>query len=185
MDEELIAFGSGQYSMLLGLLVLARGMDFLSTWMATPNLRLEANPLARLLGWKWGVLLNLAICPLVALQPILTIGFATASFLVAGRNFQIAWLAQTMGEESYLRWMSEKLREARWGLYLFCLFAEAAFFLGVGSALIWVSEKVTIPLGIGVGTVFYAIVVVVYSLLSFWRIRRSASVLASPPAPTS
>jgi len=183
MDEELIAFGSRQYSLLLGLLVVARGMDFLSTWVATPNLRLEANPLARILGWKWGVVLNLAICPAVALAPILTIGFATVSFLVAGRNFQLAWLARTMGEEPYLRWMSDRLREVPRGLYLFCLFAEGAFFAGMGSALIWFSEKVAIPMGIGVGAVFYAIVVVLCSLLSFWRIRRPAGILASKISP--
>ena len=32
----------------------ARGMDFLSTWVATPNLVLEGNPIAKKLGWKMG-----------------------------------------------------------------------------------------------------------------------------------
>ena len=29
-------------------------MDFLSTWVATPNLVLEGNPIAKKLGWRWG-----------------------------------------------------------------------------------------------------------------------------------
>lgn len=39
------------------LLVLARGADAITTWMATPDLALEANPLQRLLHIGWGGLL--------------------------------------------------------------------------------------------------------------------------------
>lgn len=52
--EDFVSFGSRDYLITLGLLVFARGMDFLSTWFATPTLALEANPLAKRLGWKWG-----------------------------------------------------------------------------------------------------------------------------------
>ena len=183
MDEELIAFGSREYALLLGLLVMARAMDFLSTWIATPNLRLEANPLARRLGWKWGAALNLVICGVVALWPMLTIVFATTSLLVAARNFQAAWLMRSLGEDAYRRWMVERLSEVSRGLYLFCLFAQAAFFAVLGSALVLFSENLIIPLGIGVGTVIYAVAVVFYTLLSFWRIRRTARALAFPIAP--
>ena len=44
-------FGSAKYLWMAGILVLARGSDFLSTYIATPNLVLEANPLARKMGW--------------------------------------------------------------------------------------------------------------------------------------
>ncbi len=56
--EDFIPFGSAAYFVLLGILVFARGMDFLSTWIATPNLVLEANPIAKRLGWKLGLLVN-------------------------------------------------------------------------------------------------------------------------------
>jgi hypothetical protein len=49
MAEEFVPFGGPLYFALLSCLVVARSMDFLSTWIATPNLVLEANPLAR----KW------------------------------------------------------------------------------------------------------------------------------------
>ena len=45
MAEKFIPFGSPAYLALLACLVGARSMDFLSTWIATPNLVLEANPL--------------------------------------------------------------------------------------------------------------------------------------------
>lgn len=174
MEEELIPFGSGEYGILLGLLLWARAMDFLSTWVATPNLRLEANPLARKLGWRWGILFNIVICVMVARWPLVTIIFATTSVLVAARNFQSAWLMRSMGEEYYIVWMAEKVSEARPILYIFCLFAQAALFVAIGAALIWFGDNLPIPFGIGAGTLVYAVAVVVYSLLSYWKIRRRA-----------
>jgi hypothetical protein len=45
------------------LLVLARGADAITTWMATPDLALEANPLQRLLhiGWSGLLLINAVV----------------------------------------------------------------------------------------------------------------------------
>src|SRR5258707_7633975 len=99
--EELVKFGSGPYCVLTALLVFSRGMDFLSTWIATPNLVLEGNPIAKKLGWKWGVPLNVVICLLIAMWPLSAIVVSTASVLVAARNFQSAWLMRSLGEESY------------------------------------------------------------------------------------
>ena len=53
---EFTTFGSRDYCLMVLLLAFARGMDFLSTWVATPNLVLEGNPVAKLLGWRWGAL---------------------------------------------------------------------------------------------------------------------------------
>jgi len=179
MEEELIPFGSPAYGVFLAVLVFARGMDFLSTWVATPNLRLEANPLARKLGWKWGVVLNLVICGFVARWPVVTVMFATTSLLVAARNFQAAWLMRSMGEEFYMHWMSSRIVKTPVGLYLFCLGAQAALFLIVGGILVWFCDHLIIPYGIGVGTMVYAVAVLFYNLLSFWRIRRHACGFAS------
>ena len=70
MIAEPILFGSDAYLVFLGLLIFARGMDFLSTWVATPNLVLEANPVARKIGWRWGIPLNLALCLAFAMWPL-------------------------------------------------------------------------------------------------------------------
>ncbi len=45
--DDTIPFGSPAYLLMLVLLVFARGMDFLSTWVATPNLVLEGNPITK------------------------------------------------------------------------------------------------------------------------------------------
>ena len=172
--DDAVPFGSGEYFVYLGLLLLARGMDFLSTWVATPNLVLEANPIAKRLGWKWGVPVNLAICFGFALEPLPAIIVATTSLLVAARNFQGAWLMRSMGEYAYRIWMSERLGETPIMLFLACLVGQTALVGGLGVALVLFSDNLLVPVGIGVGMVGYAIAVVLFTLISLWRGRRAS-----------
>jgi hypothetical protein len=167
-------FASREYCLLLLLLVFARGMDFLSTWIATPNLVLEGNPLAKKLGWQWGLLLNIVLVGVLAMWPLSAIVVATASVLVAARNFQSAWLMHSLGEEHYRQWHVERIQETRITLYLFCLAGNTLLTAGVGAALIYFSHLRLVPFAIGMGMVAYAVAVALYTLLAIWRIRRAA-----------
>jgi hypothetical protein len=171
MDDTAI-FASRDYFLLLLLLVFARGMDFLSTWVATPNLVLEGNPLAKKLGWKWGLLLNLVLVGVLARWPLSAIVVATASVLVAARNFQSAWLMRSLGEENYRQWHVQRVQETRITIYLFCLAGNTLLTAGVGAALIFFSRLRLAPFAIGMGMVAYAVAVAFYTLLAVWRIRR-------------
>lgn len=170
--DDFIPFGSEEYFLLLALLLLARGMDFLSTWVATPHLVLEGNPIAKWLGWKWGTLLNLGLCIGFARAPLPAVIISTTSLLVAARNFQGAWLMRTMGEQSYRHWISERLSEGGRGLFLSCLFAQCILTAGIGVALVWFGDMLLVPTGVGIGMIGYALAVLIYSLISVWR-RRS------------
>ncbi len=170
--EDLVPFASGDYCILLGLLLFARGMDFLSTWVATPHLVLEGNPVAKKLGWKWGIPVNAAFCVGFALWPLPAIVMSTTSVLVAARNFQQAWLMRSLGEEPYRVWHVARLRETRFSLFLFCLLGQTALTAAVGTALIYFSSSYLVPMAIGLGIVGYAVAVAFYTLLSVWRIRR-------------
>ena len=170
-------FASREYCLLLLLLVFARGMDFLSTWIATPNLVLEGNPLAKKLGWQWGLLLNIVLVSVLAMWPLSAIVVATASVLVAARNFQSAWLMHSLGEEHYRQWHVERIQETRITLYLFCLAGNTLLTAGVGAALIYFSHLRLVPFAIGMGMVAYAVAVAFYTLLAIWRIRRAAKKL--------
>ena len=171
-------FASREYCLLLLLLVFARGMDFLSTWIATPNLVLEGNPLAKKLGWQWGLLLNIVLVGVLAMWPLSAIVVATASVLVAARNFQSAWLMHSLGEEHYRQWHVERIQETRITLYLFCLAGNTLLTAGVGAALMYFSHLRLVPFAIGMGMVAYAVAVALYTLLAIWRIRRAAKKLA-------
>ena len=173
LDAERVPFGSGGYFLMLALLLFARSMDFLSTWVATPNLVLEGNPLAKRLGWRWGIPLNLALCLGLAVWPLPAIVISTTSVLVAARNFQQAWLMRSLGEEIYREWHVARIQETRVSLYLFCLLGQTALTGGVGGALLCFGNPYLVPVAIGLGIVFYAVAVAFYTLLSIWRMRRA------------
>jgi len=171
--EDQVPIGSREYWILLGVLVLARGADFLSTWVATPNLVLEGNPIAKRLGWRWGLWVNGLVCLVLAQWPLAAIVVATASVMVAARNFQSAWLMRSLGEHNYRDWHVERVQETRISVYLFCLAAHTFLTALVGGAVVWFSEGRLIPLAIGMGIVAYAVAVAFYPLLGIYRLRRS------------
>jgi hypothetical protein len=173
MDDPVL-FGSREYFLLFALLVFSRGMDFLSTWIATPNLALEGNPFAKKLGWRWGLLVNVVLVFALALWPLSAIVVATASVLVAARNFQSAWLMRSLGEDAYREWHVQRVRETRVTLHLFCLAGNTLLTAGVGAVLVRFSEMRLVPFAIGMGMIAYSVAVAVYTLLSVWRIHRAA-----------
>jgi hypothetical protein len=172
--DEFIHFGSRDYCLLALLLAFSRGMDFLSTWVATPNLVLEGNPIAKKLGWRWGIALNVVICFGMAFSAVTAIAVSTMSVLVAARNFQSAWLMRSLGEENYRDWHIARIQETRVTLYLFCLAGNTLLTAGVGIALICLSGDLVIPVAIGMGMIAYAIAVALYTTLAIWRLRRAA-----------
>lgn len=170
--DEILRFGSRDYWLMALLLAFSRGMDFLSTWVATPNLVLEGNPIAKKLGWRGGIPVNIGICVGMAFWPITAIAISTTSVMVAARNFQSAWLMRSMGEENYRDWHVNRIQETRITLYLFCLAGNTLLTAAVGVAVIYFSNMYLVPLSIGMGIVTYAIAVAFYSLLGVWRLRR-------------
>src|SRR5437870_1222694 len=119
--HDFLIFGSKEYCIMLGALFFARGMDILSTWMATPNLVLEGNPIAKILGWRWGLPINAGICFVLGFWPLPAIVLSTTSVLVAARNFQSAWLMRSMGEEAYRDWHVARIQETRVTVFLLSL----------------------------------------------------------------
>lgn len=174
--EDSVPFASREYGIMLAVLVFARGTDFLSTWVATPHLVLEGNPIAKWLGWKWGAVVNVVLVTTLALWPLSAIVVSTASVLVAARNFQSAWMMRSMGEEAYRDWYVQRAGECPTGLYLYCLAGNTLLVAVVGVALIVFSATrdtlLLVPLGVGMGIIAYALAVLVYTLLSVWRSRR-------------
>lgn len=173
--DDTVPFGGHDYFILLGLMAFGRGMDILSTWVATPGLVLEGNPLVKRLGWKWSIAISAAMCLGFAVWPLPAIIIGTVSTLVGARNFQGAWLMRTMGEEHYRTWHVARLREARLPVYLFCLLAQTSLTTAVGVALICFSpQNLLVSQAVGWSLVLYAVAVACYTLLAVWRIRRAA-----------
>jgi MFS family permease len=148
-------------------------MDGLSTWMATPNLVLEGNPIAKLLGWRWGIPVNAVFCLALAFWPLPAIILSTTSILVAARNFQSAWLMRSLGEEAYREWHVQRIQETRITIFLLSLAGNTVLTAVVGAAVIYCSGRLVVPFGIGVGIVAYAGAVAFYTVLALVRLRRN------------
>ena len=172
MDAPYLTFNRDHYWLLLSLLLLARGMDFLSTWIATPQLVLEGNPLAKKLGWRRALVLNTILCVLFAGWSLPAVVIITSSALVAAGNFQSAWLMRSLGEQQYSSWLMERMEETHLGLFLLCVLAQGALLGGVGGVLVCFSPIPSVTFAVGVGVVTYAVAVVVYTLLPLRRVRR-------------
>lgn len=160
-----VSAGSAEYWLLLVLLLTARGADFLSTWIATPRLSLEANPVARRLGWRGGLILNLTLCFLLATWPMPAVVVATTSVLVASRNLQSAWLSRSMGEEAYRAWFCCWLRETPGWLYYGCLGGQSVIYVALGCAIALPFRGSVLLTGLGAGFVAYAVLVPLYTWL--------------------
>lgn len=172
MMDDSVPFAGREYFIMLAILVFSRGTDFLSTWVATPHLVLEGNPIAKWLGWRWGTVVNVVLVTTLAMWPLSAIVVSTASVLVAARNFQSAWLMHSMGEEAYREWYVQRVSETRITHYLLCLAGNTLLTAMVGAALIVFSGGWVVTIGIGMGIVAYAVAVIIYTLLSVWRSRR-------------
>lgn len=171
--EDLLQFGSRAYCVCFLLLLFARGMDFLSTWVATPNLILEGNPIAKKLGWQGGIVVNLVACWALAFSEPIAIGVSTMSLLVAARNFQSAWLMRSMGEDRYRDWHLNRISETPITLYLACLGGNTILIALIGGALILFSDNYLVPTSIGIGMLAYCFAVVLFTLFAVWRNRRA------------
>lgn len=173
--DELVPFGGPQYILLLALLLVARGMDFLSTWVATPTLTLEANPIARWLGWEAGLAVNAVLCGFLALWPLPAIAVATTSLLVAARNFQSAWLMRSLGEDEYRAFLRERFAQSPAGLYWTCLLAQVFLIAAVGGGLLAFSELRLVPFAVGTGILVFALAILIFNGLAARRLRRDLS----------
>lgn len=172
--EEFIPFGSRLYALMFLLLLVGRGMDILSTWVATPNMVLEGNPIAKKLGWRWGIPFSFVLCVVLAFWPFPAIVVTTTSLLVAARNFQSAWLMRSLGEEAYRDWHVDRIQETRATLFLFCLAGNTLPFAAVGAAIFYFGDNNLVPTAVGLGIMAYAAAVGVFTLLALWRLRRGA-----------
>lgn len=169
--DDFVPLGSDLWWICFGLLVAGRGSDLFSTWLATPNLVLEGNPVARRLGWRFGVPLNFGLALGFGLWPLVAVSLTTTSFLVAARNLQSAWLMRSLGELNYRCWMAERLAQSPRGLAWGCFLGEATLFAALGGGLMWFSQWQLVPFGVGLGMAGYAGAVAVFTSLGVWRAR--------------
>jgi hypothetical protein len=155
------------------LLLLARLGDIGSTYLITPKLRLEANPLVR--RWKWPFAFSTL---LIALVPyywlpggvVLLVG----SLLVCFSNFSGLWLARAVGEDKYLEFVTLHASRTRLASALLPLLAAGICVAAVGLLLLYLYPNPNRDWGffVAVGILGYAIAITLWRSVAFVRLRK-------------
>jgi hypothetical protein len=158
---------------LVAAMFVARGLDFLSTWLVTPKLELEANPLMRRTGFVRMALLNLPLLGLPFLHHGLSITFIVTSLLAAGTNLANGALARGMGEKRQLESQARAIRKLGVGAALAMNSAGAlTVCLGGGFLMVLAGEAESHAWWGGLGVVMFGVVGLVHLNAAIVRLAR-------------
>jgi hypothetical protein len=151
--------------------------DIVSTRLATPTLALEANPVARRLGWPlaWASLL---LCLVPYYDPGLGVVAAVVSFFVSGSNFSRVWIMRALGEREYLEMIHRAARRTTLGAMVGFVLASACAFAIPGIALCAFGDGFWTTY-FGLGIVVYALAVALHGSAAARRVWRGANLTSS------
>ena len=146
------------------MLLISRVGDVTSTYLATPKLVLEMNPVIRKLRWPYAVF-TIFVCFIPYYDTGAALILLAPSLLVCSSNFSRLWAIRTMGEKSYKNFLLAIRRKGDYSSACYCMGMSGFFLYLLGLLLILVSPKESWPLYIGFGIEVYAIVILLYEYI--------------------
>jgi hypothetical protein len=121
-DEDII----WQYFLNMLIVIFARSLDILSTRYVTKELKLETNKLARKVGWKGMILMQIPTIILGSLDFYLALFIFVWSLLLFANNIEGSWYVKEIGEDRYQKELKTHLVKAKkWQV----LFGEISYIL--------------------------------------------------------
>lgn len=154
------------------LAVTSRLADLLTTYLVSPNLKLEANSLARRFGW-WYAWLTVLIGFIPYISPAAGIVVLTASFMVAASNASKILMARALGEEE-LAALSQRVLQVTpfWPGILFMVMPGIFIAALAGSLLYFYPSETQWGYYFAIGMLTYAFAVFVWYPLRYFRLRK-------------
>lgn len=169
MDE------SQSFKLILAALILvSRLADIGSTFLASPKLQLESNPVVQ--RWKWPyAFLTLFVFVLPYWSVGAGIVVMVASLLVAAANSSKILMSRTLGESEYRALIVATAARADLIPSLIYTLLPALFMAILGWIVMYFYPDPDTELGyyVGLGILGYAMVVAIYGPLTFLRNRRA------------
>jgi hypothetical protein len=165
--------------------LISRLGDIGTTFLVSPTLRLEANPIARRLGWKYTfATAGLALLPYYSIHGGIVV--CTASFLAAASNASEAMLARFMGEEKYAALNREAIQKmpVLLGLSLLCLPAFFFMMLGLMMLILFPDSSNGWGFDIAMGTMLFASALLILYPIRFFSERRLLNTEPTEPRST-
>jgi hypothetical protein len=167
------------------LILIGRIGDLGSTYLITPTLKLEMNPVIRKLRWKFA-LTSLALCLVPYYSTSLGVMVLVPSLLVSASNTAKIWMVRALGEDRHLEILYTAARSARLSHAIAGIWVSQTFLALVGLLLLFLSPDPERDWGfwIALGILIYAAVIAVYGSLfmvkTFAAAGRESPELKSP-----
>ncbi|MBD3255992.1 MAG: hypothetical protein GF383_12930 [Candidatus Lokiarchaeota archaeon] len=121
MLYQLIFKTESQYQYLINaiIVIIGRSLDILSTRYVTKELKLETNKIARKLGWKGMVLIQIPLIILGSLDLYFAFFIFVWSLFLFANNVQGSWYINEIGEETYREGIKETAKNTKsWKIFL-------------------------------------------------------------------
>lgn len=101
------------YILNLSLVIFARFLDMISTYYVSKELQLETNKLARKVGWKGMIFMQIPIIIIGTLDFYFALFIFCWSLLLFGNNIQGSWYIKKIGEDSYQKELASHLESVK------------------------------------------------------------------------
>lgn len=161
-------------------ILFSRFCDIGSTYLVSPRLHLEANPIMKKLGWKFALLTPLA-CLIPYLSVEVAVAVLPAFLLVSASNFSKVWIVRTLGEKEQIRRTKALLAQANPRLLSLSIWAPSALMAFAGLVLILGGIHDAFAFWYGTGIIAYAFVIGLFGESYFARLRREMAEESAPP----
>ncbi len=164
----------------LALLVLvSRIGDIGTTYLATPTLALEANPIARRFGWRFA-LATLVVAGIPYYSRELGVMVATMSLLVSASNASKVMAARAMGEQAYLQLSRQVVAGTGTVLGICFILLPSAFYALLGGVMLLFFPGPEAGWGcyFAGGILAYAFAIVLWGTHRFLMLKRKARAAA-------
>lgn len=165
---------------LCGLILISRIADIGSTYLVTPKLLLEANPVARKLGWKFA-LLTLLICLLPYYSTSLAMMALVPFLFVSSSNTAKIWFVRSYGEKEYLELIRNMAHKSKLSHAIAGVLGASFFLCLAGLVLLLVSPTPNVwGFWFALGIILYAFIIAIHGSLYFMRLFKSVRNGGSP-----
>jgi hypothetical protein len=165
----------GLEHLLCALIFISRLGDIGSTYLITPKLKLEANPIVRKFGW-WFAIATLAVCLVPYYSTAMAIIVLVPSLMVSAANAGKIWVARAFGEGAYHELLLRLAKGSRLSHALGPVIVAAVFTALIGLVLLLLSPDPRQDWGFwfAMGFLAYAFIIGFYHSLFFVRLFRQA-----------
>ena len=160
---------------LCGLIFISRLGDVLSTYLVTPKLTLEANPIVKKLGWRFAIF-SIVVCIIPYFNTTAGIIVLVPSLLVSSTNISKIWFIKSMGEAEYANMLLRLVQKSKLSRAIIGVLVSSALMFLLGFVLWFLSPDPEKDWGywFGLGIICYSFVIALYGSIYFVKLFRKA-----------